>query len=112
MLSFETGVQNVGVNEMNMGNSPVIGLVDSFDRPGTYEVAMPCPRTRTTALIQLTMIDRNRKEYIDQFALSFHMHWYKFIKVKQMFLKCFIRSSLTVVDCSALYGHGDGSCVS
>ena len=66
---------------MNMGASPVIGVVDTYSQPGTYELLLPCPRTRTTALIQLTMVDAYKLEYRDEFPLSFHMHWYKFVKV-------------------------------
>ena len=64
-----------------MGSSPVIGVMDTYAEPGTYEVTLPCPKSRTTALLQLTMIDNTRQEFTDQFSLSFHMHWYKFIKV-------------------------------
>jgi len=66
---------------MNMGPSPVIGVIDMFESPGTYEMTLPCPKSRTTALVELTLVDGNQRQYKDTFAVSFHMHWFKFIKV-------------------------------
>lgn len=52
-----------------------------YDQPGKYSLLVPCPKSKSTSLIQLRMIDMNKIEFIDEFALSFHMHWHKFIKV-------------------------------
>lgn len=41
-------LQGVGVEEMNMGDQPVIGMVDTYKEPGVYELSIPCPRTRST----------------------------------------------------------------
>lgn len=74
-------LKNIGAREMNAGASPVIGLLDTFNQSGTYEMVLPCPKSRTTALIQIRILDEYSAEYTDEFPLSFHMHWYKFIKV-------------------------------
>lgn len=66
---------------MNAGDAPVIGVMQHYDAPGTYAVTVPCPKSRSTATIRLELTDKNRILYVDEFSLSFHMHWYKMIKV-------------------------------
>ncbi|GMH39270.1 hypothetical protein BSKO_07168 [Bryopsis sp. KO-2023] len=73
-------LKNVGVKEMNAGDAPVIGVMETYDLPGTYTVTIPCPRSRSTALVRLELKDKNKIVYVDEFSLSFHMHWYKLIK--------------------------------
>ena len=94
---------------MNMGASPVIGTMDTYAKPGTYELSLPCPKSRTTALIRITMIDANKQEFTDQFALSFHMHWYKFVKVMLTSPASSNTCVASVVDSHTFHGHGNGS---
>ena len=70
----------VGVDQMNAGERPIIGITDSFEKPGTYEIEIPCPRTRTTATVHLTMVDEHRFYYYDSFSVSFHVHYYRVLK--------------------------------
>lgn len=69
------------MKEMNAGGAPVIGVMETYVRPGTYTVVVPCPRSRATASIYLKMSDRHKLTFSDEFSLSFHMHWYKLVKV-------------------------------
>jgi len=73
-------LQGVGVEEMNMGDQPVIGMVDVFAQPGTYELTIPCPRTRSTATISIEMTDESKVVFTDSYSLSFHMHFYRLMK--------------------------------
>jgi len=73
-------LKGVGVKEMNAGGAPVIGVMETYVKPGTYTVLVPCPRSRATATIYLQMSDRHKLTFSDEFSLSFHMHWYKLIK--------------------------------
>lgn len=78
-------LQNVGVKEMNAGNSPIIGVMEVYDLPGIYTVTIPCPKSRSTAVVRLEMKDKNKILFVDEFSLSFHMHWYKLMKVRRNF---------------------------
>lgn len=55
-LSDETS-QGVGLDAMNAGEQPVIGLTDTYTQPGVYTLEIPCPRTRSTATIHIEMTD-------------------------------------------------------
>ncbi|KAI8106939.1 hypothetical protein M9434_001589 [Picochlorum sp. BPE23] len=70
----------VGAKEMNAGDHPVIGLSQTVNTTGTYMMDLPCPRSRTTATIRLEMKDDNGSIYVDEFALSFHVHFYRLLK--------------------------------
>lgn len=70
----------VGVEEMNMGDQPVIGMMDTFDAPGTYTMEIPCPRTRSTATVRIDMADESQIIFSDEFSLSFHIHFYRLFK--------------------------------
>ncbi len=41
---------------MNSGPQPVIGVADTFNRPGTYALELPCPRTRSTATVHIELV--------------------------------------------------------
>jgi len=73
-------LQGVGVDEMNMGDQPVIGMMDTFAKPGTYQIEIPCPRTRSTATVHIEMKDENQIMFTDDFSLSFHIHFYRLLK--------------------------------
>lgn len=70
----------VGIQEMNAGNAPVIGLSQTINATGTYTMDLPCPRSRTTATIKLEMKDDHGSIFTDEYALSFHIHFYRFLK--------------------------------
>jgi len=70
----------VGVKEMNSGEQPVIGLSQVLNATGTYMMDLPCPKSRTTATIRLEMKDDTGSVYFDEFALSFHIHFYRLLK--------------------------------
>ena len=70
----------VGVEEMKGGEQPVIGVADSFTRPGVYTVELPCPKTRTTAGVRLEMTAPGGLRFEDNFSVSFHVHYYRLLK--------------------------------
>lgn len=70
----------VGAKEMNAGDRPVIGLSQIVNHSGTYMIDLPCPRSRTTATIRLEMKDDNGSIFVDEFPLSFHVHFYRLLK--------------------------------
>ena len=73
-------LRGVGVAEMNAGEQPVIGVADSFQTAGVHAVELPCPRTRTTATVRVEISDHFGARYVDEFALSFHVHFHKLLK--------------------------------
>lgn len=73
-------LQGVGVKEMAAGEAPVIGVADTVHAPGLYTLEIPCPRTRSTATIHLELTDATGLTTVDEFALSFHMHFHKLLK--------------------------------
>jgi hypothetical protein len=62
---------------MKAGPQPVIGVADKMDKPGSYILELPVPRTRTTATIHVEMVDSHGMVFVDEFPLSFHMHFHK-----------------------------------
>ncbi|KAI8463690.1 MAG: hypothetical protein J3K34DRAFT_397072 [Monoraphidium minutum] len=73
-------LRGVGVAEMNAGDAPVIGVADVFATTGSHAIELPCPRTRTTATVRVELRDASGLLYIDEFALSFHVHFHKLLK--------------------------------
>ncbi|GAX73269.1 hypothetical protein CEUSTIGMA_g723.t1 [Chlamydomonas eustigma] len=73
-------LKGVGVREMNAGPQPVIGVVDTFAKPGTYTIELPCPLTRSTASVHIELIDAHGLVFTDEFSLSFHLHFHKLLK--------------------------------
>ena len=51
---------------------------------------VPCPRTRSTATIHIEMRDERGMTFVDDFALSFHMHFHRLLKwlLAAPFLAC------------------------
>ena len=70
----------VGAREMNSGEQPIIGITQHVNGTGTYTMELPCPRSRSTATIRLSVTDENGSTYVDEFPLSFHMQFYRLLK--------------------------------
>ncbi len=70
----------VGAREMNAGDHPIIGLSQTVNATGTYTIELPTPRSRTTACIRLEWKDENGSLYVDEFPMSFHVHFYRLLK--------------------------------
>lgn len=70
----------VGAREMNAGDHPIIGLSQTVNTSGTYTIDLPTPRSRTTASIRLEWKDEHGSLYIDEFPMSFHVHFYRLLK--------------------------------
>eukprot|EP00891_Asterochloris_glomerata_P005963 jgi/Astpho2/5963/e_gw1.00080.8.1_t len=75
-------VAGPGVSTQHLldGDTPVIGTSENFTKPGIYTLEVPCPKTRSTATIHLEMWDENKITFVDDFSLSFHMHFEKLLK--------------------------------
>lgn len=54
-------LSGVGHAAMGAGPSPVVGMADTVTAPGTYALTLPAPRTRSTALVVLEMVDEVRE---------------------------------------------------
>jgi len=65
---------------MNSGEQPIIGITQHVNGTGTYTMELPCPRSRSTATIRLSVTDENGSTYVDEFPLSFHMQFYRLLK--------------------------------
>ena len=73
-------LQGVSTQHLLDGDTPVIGTSENFTKPGIYTLEVPCPKTRSTATIHLEMWDENKITFVDDFSLSFHMHFEKLLK--------------------------------
>ncbi|KAF5841733.1 hypothetical protein DUNSADRAFT_11513 [Dunaliella salina] len=73
-------LKGVGIHEMNAGDQPVIGVADTVQKPGTYTLQVPCPRSRSTATLRVEMTDSHGLLLFDEFSLSFHLHFHKLLK--------------------------------
>ncbi|KXZ42251.1 hypothetical protein GPECTOR_175g219 [Gonium pectorale] len=73
-------LKGVGVKEMRAGESPVVGVADSFPGPGRYTVELPCPRAQASAVVRLELTDASGLQYSDEFALSFHLSFHRLLK--------------------------------
>lgn len=73
-------LKEVGIWEMNMGPEPIIGASHTQDAPGSFVVSLPCPKSKTTATVHIVVSDAHGFQAVDEFALSFHMHYYKLLK--------------------------------
>jgi hypothetical protein len=70
----------VGAKEMGAGDAPVIGMADVVNKTGIYTLEVPTPRTRTAATLRVEMVDESGAVFSDEFALSFHVHFYRLLK--------------------------------
>jgi hypothetical protein len=50
------------------------------DQPGVYKVKLPCVPVRTLGTVMLEMVDKNGLYFSDEFALTFHLHYYRLLK--------------------------------
>jgi len=73
-------LHGVGIKEMNAGDQPIIGMSQVVNASGMYTLDVPCPRTRTSATIRVEMKDESGAVFFDEFALSFHIHFYRLLK--------------------------------
>ena len=73
-------LRGVGIPEMNDGKNPVVGVSKVFEAPGSYYFEIPCPKSRTTSMIEVSMTDMHMKSYKDSFPVSFHMSFYRILK--------------------------------
>eukprot|EP01026_Neomeris_dumetosa_P062169 TRINITY_DN5875_c0_g1_i5.p2 TRINITY_DN5875_c0_g1~~TRINITY_DN5875_c0_g1_i5.p2 ORF type:complete len:341 (+),score=48.23 TRINITY_DN5875_c0_g1_i5:216-1238(+) len=73
-------LQGVGVEDMNQGEKPVIGMSESYSEAGSYMLEIPCPRSRVTATIHIEMKDELGFVFEDDYSLSFHMHFHRLLK--------------------------------
>lgn len=51
-----------------------------FESPGTFAFELPCPRSRSTATVRIELTDSHGQVLVDEFALSFHLHFHKLLK--------------------------------
>lgn len=52
----------------------------THDNPGLYIATLPCVATRTGGTVLVEMLDKNSLYFQDEFALTFHMHYYRLLK--------------------------------
>ncbi|EFN59750.1 hypothetical protein CHLNCDRAFT_133373 [Chlorella variabilis] len=65
---------------MNSGEHPVIGMADVINSTGAFTMEIPVPRSRSTATIRVEMRDETKLLFVDEFSLSFHIHFYRLLK--------------------------------
>ena len=58
-------LSGVGHAAMGAGPAPVVGMSDTVSVPGTYALTLPAPRTRSTAVVVLEMVDEVRAKILD-----------------------------------------------
>ena len=51
-----------------------------INEPGKHQFRLPCVPVRSSGTVILEMIDKNGFYFTDEFALSFHMHYYRLMK--------------------------------
>lgn len=51
-----------------------------FDRAGVHRIKLPTVGVRTAGMVLVEMVDKNGIYFSDEFALTFHMHYYKLLK--------------------------------
>jgi hypothetical protein len=79
--TFESDcMQSIDTASMNSGKEPIIGMSETFTKPGRYTVVLPCPKSRATALVRIEMWTPSGVAYVDEFPQSFHMHFDKLLK--------------------------------
>lgn len=58
---------------------PPPGISDTISG-GKHVLFLPVPRTRTTATVHVEVTDEFGARYVDEFSLSFHVHFHKLLK--------------------------------
>lgn len=51
-----------------------------FDRAGVHRIKLPTVGVRTSGMVLVEMVDKNGLYFSDDFAVTFHMHYYKLLK--------------------------------
>ncbi|KAG7027384.1 Protein DEFECTIVE IN EXINE FORMATION 1 [Cucurbita argyrosperma subsp. argyrosperma] len=51
-----------------------------FKEPGKHRIKLPTVSARTTATVLVEMVDKNGLYFSDEFSLTFHVYYYKFLK--------------------------------
>ncbi|XP_039016261.1 protein DEFECTIVE IN EXINE FORMATION 1-like [Hibiscus syriacus] len=64
-----------------------------FERPGKYRIKLPTLGVRTTRTVVVEMVDKNELYFSDGFSLTFHMYYYKLLKL--ILPRCFLQSKDT-----------------
>ena len=59
---------------------PIFLYIYRFEAPGTYSFEVPCPKSRSTATLRVELTDIHGQVLVDEFALSFHLHFHKLLK--------------------------------
>lgn len=73
-------MQSIDTASMNSGDQPIIGMSETYQRPGRYTIHLPCPKSRATALVRVELQTPNGIIFVDEYAQSFHMHFDKLLK--------------------------------
>ncbi|KAL3536485.1 hypothetical protein ACH5RR_004946 [Cinchona calisaya] len=55
-----------------------------FDSAGVHRIKLPTVRLRTSGTVLVEMVDKNGLHFSYDFALTFHMHYYKLLKWLQV----------------------------
>ena len=58
----------------------MVGKAQTFTQPGQYSLSVPCPRTRSMASVRLEMTDEHGLTFVDEFSVSFHIHFHRLLK--------------------------------
>ncbi|XP_027072575.2 protein DEFECTIVE IN EXINE FORMATION 1-like [Coffea arabica] len=77
------GPYNVTVSLLVPGNyqgERTIKQNHVFDRAGVHRIKLPTVGVRTSGMVVVEMVDKNGLYFSDDFALTFHMHYYKLLK--------------------------------
>ncbi|CAK9271598.1 unnamed protein product [Sphagnum jensenii] len=78
-----SGPYNVTVTLMVPGNYQGKKRIEQWNvhnQPGVYKVKLPCVPVRTLGTVMLEMVDKNGLYFSDEFALTFHLHYYRLLK--------------------------------
>ncbi|KAL5709223.1 Protein DEFTIVE IN EXINE FORMATION 1 [Ranunculus cassubicifolius] len=51
-----------------------------YHSPGKYKMKLPTVPVRTSGLVVVEMVDKNKIYFSDEFSLTFHMYYYKLLK--------------------------------
>lgn len=82
-MAGSPGIYNVTVTLLVPGNYQGLKrLVQNkiYTSPGVYQVKVPCVSVRTTGSVVVEMEDKNGLYFSDEFALTFHMRYYRLLK--------------------------------
>jgi hypothetical protein len=61
-------LSGVGHAAMGQGPAPIVGMADTVPVPGSYALTLPAPRTRSTAVVQLEMVDEVRLKKVEKWG--------------------------------------------